>query len=94
MSVVLVQVAGLLVAYVAAWVAFFALPPDHLGGENGLGTRLVGGAAAVVGAVAVPAGCWEAWRRWRRPLALVLGGLAAAAVLVVAVGWAFQLDWG
>ena len=87
-----VQLLGFGVAYVTAVIAYFALPPAWFS-PNALGTRLVGVVAAVMCAIALPAGLWEMFRRtqWR-----IVAALAAVIGLVVLVGWTawgLQLGW-
>lgn len=62
-----------------------------LSGANPGGTRVLGAVAALVGALAQPAGCWELWRQRRHRLATAAGIAVAVVVLGVAVAWAGQL---
>ena len=91
-AVLVAQLAGLCVAYFAAWIAFFALPAEGLFSQPNSAThRLAGATAAVVAAGALPAGCWEAWRRRRHPAPAAVGALVGIAVLVLSLAWALQL---
>ena len=90
-AVLVAQLAGLCIAYFAAWIAFFALPAEGLFSQPNSAThRLAGAAAAVVAAGAVPGGCWEAWRRRRHPVPAAVGALVAIFVLVLSLAWALQ----
>jgi hypothetical protein len=89
------QLGGLAVAFVGYWVAMFTLPAEGLFGEpNSPATRVVGAFAALGVALGVSSGCLAAHHRRRSPFAFVAGVALMSAVLVVAVGWAFQLDLG
>ena len=94
-AIVVVQVVGLAIAYVAGWIAFFDLPDEGLfSAPNDGATRAWGVVAAIAFALCLPAGCWEAWRRRRHPAPAVLGGLVVVGAAVAWTGWAFQLGWG
>ena len=92
-AVLLAQLAGLSVAYLAAWIAFFNLPAEALIAEpNSATQRVIGAAAALVGALTLPGGCWEAWRRRRHPLPAAVGAIVGIAALVLALAWALEVE--
>jgi hypothetical protein len=89
------QLVGLAVALVCLWMAMFTLPAEGLFSEpNSPAIRAFGAFAAAAGAVGVSSGCWAAYGLRRSAFALGAGLALVGAAVVVAVGWAFQLDLG
>jgi len=92
-AISIVEVVGLLAACVGAVMAYFGLPPDGLDYANSTEARLLGVLGAVVCAVGLPAGFWEASRRRRSRGAAFVATIVGVAVLCISAAWAFQLDW-
>lgn len=90
--VVCVQLVGLLIAAVGAFIGYFALPPSGLSGPHSLGTRLFGAVGTTCATLGCTAGPLVAWRRWRSWMALTLTLVIIAVCSLTAVGWAFQLS--
>jgi hypothetical protein len=90
--VVLVGAAGLFVAWVAAWVAFFGLPSEgFLSTEPATtGQRAWGVAGAGLAAFAQPAGLWTGAVVRRSVPAAVVAGVVGVGVLVTAAIWAVR----